>query len=138
MHLNIFISLLRTKLTVNLNYYELGLITSISARLGIQDLRKKYGQPRLSLTIFCAALNIAFRVELCHNEYSWCTEANVCICLDNAEKKSGSILFKDERRFYTFQSHTTLLSYAHNNNIDYIMICNFQLSIIMAVISRYW
>ena len=86
----------------------------------------------------CAALNIAFSVESCHMRASWCTESNVCICLDNAEKKSGSTLFKDERKFYTFQFHTTLLCYTHNNNIDYVMICNFQISIIMAVIFRYW
>ena len=125
-------------LTVNLNHYEFGLITSTSTHLGTKDLRKTYGQPRLSpwvvrwATRLFAALNIAFSVESCHIRVSWCTESNVCICQDNAEKKSGSTLFKDERRFYTFQFHTTLLSYAQNNNIDYVMICNFQISTIMA------
>ena len=95
-------------LTVNLNHYGFGLITSISAHLGTKDLRKKYGQPRLSpwvvrwATRLFAALNIAFSVESCHIRVSWCTESNVCICQDNAEKKSGSTLFKNERRFYTF------------------------------------
>ena len=87
---------------------------------------------------FFAALNIAFSVESCHIRGSWCTESNVCIYLDNAEKKNGSTLFKDERRFSTFQFHTTLLRYGHNNNIDYVMICNFQISTILAVIFRYW
>ena len=53
--------------------------------------------------------------------------------LDNTEKKSDSTLFKDERVFYTFQFHTTLLSNAHNNNIYYVLICNFQISIIMVL-----
>ena len=61
-----YVTLMNLWLTVNLNYYELGLITSISTRLGIKDFRRKYGQPRLSPTTFCAALKIAFRVELCH------------------------------------------------------------------------
>ena len=43
--------------------------------------------------------------------------------------KGGSTLFK---------FHTTLLSYAQNNNIDYVMICNFQISTIMGAIFRYW
>ena len=131
-------------LTVNLNHYEFGLITSISTHLGTKDLRKNTDNPdfhhgwSVERPGFFAALNIAFSVESCHIRVSWCTESNVCICQDNAEKKSGSTLFKDERRFYTFQFHTTLLSYAQNNNIDYVMICNFQISTIMAAIFRYW
>ena len=95
-------------LTVNLNHYELGLITSFSARLGTKDLRKNTDNPdfhhgwSVGRPGFFAALNIAFSVESCHIRVSWCTESNVCICQDNAEKKSGSTFFKDERRFYTF------------------------------------
>ena len=120
--------------TVNLNHYELGLITSISARLGTKDLRKNTGNPdfhhgwSVGRPGFFAALNIAFSVESCHIRVSWCTESNVSICQDDAEKKSGSSLSKDESTIYTFQFHTTLLSYAHNNNFDYVMICNFQIS----------
>ena len=62
---------------------------------------------------------------------SWCTEANVCICLDNAEMKSSCTLFNDERRFYTFQFHAVLVSYAHNNNTEYVIICNSPIKIIM-------
>ena len=131
-------------LTVNLNHYELGLITSFSARLGTKDLRKNTDNPdfhhgwSVGRPGFFAALNIAFSVESCHIRVSWCTESNVCICQDNAKKKSGSTLFKDERRFYTFQFRTTLLIYVHNNNVDYVMIWNFQISTIMAVVFGYW